>query len=139
MGESRSVFKQPVPENPIEQADKDEDKLRALMTGKVAPYELASDIVEVAQQPDESEVENIAEEYSSAIRQSQEQITEVDENGDLSQQPSESYKSVNLFSGKQHTTRSSPLQIHLKLTEKVIEVEDDQRNTLLNMTSGSKI
>ena len=60
MGESKHLFKQPVPANPIEHANlplvfdqqrisnnkkqDDGNKYRALMTGKVAPYDLAGDL-----------------------------------------------------------------------------------------------
>ena len=57
------------------------------MTGKVAPYDLAGDIIEVQKKLFEEQQQQqyfATEEVSSAIRVSQDQITEVDEGGDLS-------------------------------------------------------
>ena len=90
LGESTKVFKKPLLENPIEMAEEDEEeKIRDLMTGRVAPYDLAGDVVEVIPPQQESGgIAKFTELPSSHIRLSQEQITEVDEGGDLSQQAS---------------------------------------------------
>ena len=90
----------------------------------------------------------VSEMPSSIIIRSQE-ITEVDDDGESQQQ----HQSGDLTGDKQQrlvckkkkfATRSSPLKIHLQLVDKDVGKQnarenDDQRNTLLNKTSESRM
>ena len=88
------------------------------MTGSKAPYDLAEEDDIIGENEMQEQLQ-ISREPSSAVRISQEQITEVDEGGTLSHQQSEGYQyAPNLLASKKHATRSSPLRIHLQLAEK---------------------